>query len=80
MNQKNLVTATGKNRLDILSRITSLYLQRHINVDSVILEKNENDEALYKVYSEAPEETIKLIVSQINKIIDIKTVNYSYKF
>ena len=81
MNQKNLVTATGKNRLDILSRINSLYLQRHIEVESVILEKgNNNEDALYKVYSEAPEETIKLIVNQINKIVDIKSVNYSYKF
>ena len=80
MNQKNLVIATGKNRLDILSRITSLYLQRHINVNSVVLENNNNDEALYKIYSDAPEETIKVIVNQINKIIDIKSVNYSYKF
>lgn len=80
MKQKNLVTAIGKNRLDILSRITSLYLQRHITVDSVILENNNPDEALYKIYSDAPEETIKVIVNQINKIVDIKAVNYSYKF
>lgn len=65
------VTATGKNKLEILNRITSLYLQRHIVTESVQLESLEDNQASYKVVALTNLETIETIVHQIENIVGI---------
>lgn len=75
---KIMVTATGKNRLEILSRITSLYIQRHIQVESLVLEQGEDGNGMYKICATTSEDSILKIVNQISNIIDISKVEYSY--
>lgn len=70
------VTATGKNKLEILNRITSLYLQRHIKAESVQLESLEDNQASYKVVAVTNLETIETIVHQIENIVGIDTTEY----
>lgn len=73
-----LVTAVGKNRLEILGRITALYLQRHIPVESLVLEQSKDGNGYYKICAVAPEESIVKIVNQIGNIVDISRVEYTY--
>ncbi len=75
--QKFVVTAVGKNRLEILNRIASLYLQRNIPVESFILSKDRDGNSRYKICAQAPESSIIKIVNQINNIVDISKVDYS---
>lgn len=77
MDTKNfLITAIGEKHLDILSRITTLFMQRHIMVDSVLLETNEDDTGTYKVQLTTTEESVKSIIYKIQNIIGITTVEY----
>ena len=71
------VTATGKNKLEILNRITSLYLQRHIKAESVQLESLKDGKASYKVVAVTNLETIETIVHQIENIVGIESTKYS---
>lgn len=74
--QKFTVTAFGKNRVDILNRITSLYLQRNIPVESFTLSQSENGESKYQICAQTSEEAIIRIVNQMNNIIDLRSVQY----
>lgn len=71
------VTAFGKNRIDILNRITSLYLQKNIAVESFVLSQEENGESKYQICAETSKEAIERIVSQMNNIIEIRRVDYA---
>lgn len=76
--EKYTVTAVGKNRLDILNRISTLYLQKRIPVESLVYAKTSNEYGEYKItcYSESSD-IIERIVNQINNIIDITRVSYT---
>ena len=75
--QKFTVTAFGKNRVDVLNRITSLYLQKNIPVESFMLSQSENGESRYQICSNASEELIVRIVNQMNNIVDLTSVQYA---
>ena len=75
--QKYTVTALGKNRIDILNRITSLYLQKNIAVESFVLSQEEDGESKYQICAETSLEAIERIVNQMSNIIDIRSVRYS---
>ncbi len=74
--QKFTVTAVGKNKLDVLNRITSLYLQRNIPVESFVLSRLDSGESKYQICAQTSEESIIRIVNQMNNIIDLRSVNY----
>ncbi len=75
--KKYTVTAVGKNGLDIMSRICSLYLQKQIVVESFSLKQQDNDCAQYQICANTSENTIERLVKQISNIIDIESVEYS---
>lgn len=75
--QKFTVTAFGKNRVDVLNRITSLYLQRNILVESFVLSQSDNGESRYQICAQTSEEAIMRIVNLMNNIIDLRSVQYS---
>lgn len=75
--QKFVVTAIGKNRLEILNRITSLYLQRHIPVEHFELSQAEDGNSRYQICALTSEASIVKIVNQMSNIVDIQSVNYS---
>lgn len=78
MEQKKItVTAIGKNKLDILNRITSLYLQKNIPVESFMLSQADNGDSKYQICVNTSEDAIVRIVNQMNNIIDLKSVQYT---
>lgn len=75
METKNYtVTAFGKNKLETLSRITTLYLQRHIPVESFSMEKMADGNGKFEISAKASESSIERIVKQIKSIVDITRV------
>ncbi len=76
MIQKYTVTAEGEGRLDILSRISMLFMQRHINVESLTYKPLESQTSKYEVCALATETTISKVVSQMKHIEGLNNINY----
>lgn len=70
------VMAEGRGRLDILNRISVLYSQRHISVESLSFSPLGNGESLYRLCAVTDENTIRQVVSQMGRIIDLHRVDY----
>ena len=77
MIQKYTVTAEGEGRLDIVSRISMLFMQRHINVESLTYKPHEGQISKYQVCALATEETISKVVSQMKHIEGLDNINYN---
>ncbi len=71
------VMAEGEGRLDILNRISMLYSQRHIAVQSLTFAPLGNGESRYSLCAVTDENTIRQVVSQMSRIIDIHKVVWS---
>ena len=71
--EKFTVKAEGKDRLDILNRISTLYLQKRIQVESLEFTRTAPEQGEYKItcFSDS-KELIERIVSQINNIVEIR--------
>ena len=76
MIQKYTVTAQGEGRLDIVSRISMLFLQRHIPVESLTFHPLDGVQSQYQVCATAREETIKKVVAQMRHIEGLDTIAY----
>ena len=76
MIQKFTVTAEGEGRLDIVSRISMLFLQRHIDVESMTYMPLEGMVSRYQVCALAKEDTIRKVVAQMEHIEGLKTISY----
>ena len=70
--EKYTVMAEGKDRLDVLNRISTLYLQKRIEVESFEFSRTAPQQGEYKItcWSEK-NEVIERIVNQINNIVEI---------
>lgn len=75
--KKYKVMAEGLGRLDILNRISVLYCQRHIPVESLSFSSLGNGESLYSLCAVTDEDTIQKVVSQMSRIIDLRKVKYT---
>lgn len=80
MEKKNItVTAVGKNRLDILNRITLLFIQRNIPVRNLEYTELESPEySKFTIHSYTNEDSINKIVNQIRNIVEISQVEYTF--
>ena len=76
MIQKYTVTAQGEGRLDIVSRISMLFLQRHIDVESLTYNPVEGMVSRYQVCALAKEDTIRKIVAQMEHIEGLSQISY----
>ena len=76
MIQKYTVTAQGEGRLDIVSRISMLFLQRHIEVESLTFQPMEGAKSQYQVCAVAREDTIKKVVAQMHHIEGLDAIAY----
>lgn len=76
MIQKFTITAVGESRLDIVSRISMLFLQRHIDVESLTFMPMEGLESRYQVCALSKEETIRKVVGQMEHIEGLKKISY----
>ncbi len=71
------IVADGAGRLDILSRITLLFSQRHVDVENLTFSTNSDQDSRYCVCAFATEDTINKITGQMAHIIGIRKVSYS---
>ena len=76
MIQKYTVTAEGEGRLDIVSRISMLFLQRHIDVESLSYMPVEGQVSRYQVCALANEETIIKVVAQMRHIEGLTEITF----
>ena len=76
MIQKYTVTAEGEGRLDIVSRISMLFMQRHIDVESLTYMPLEGMVSRYQVCALVKEETIRKVVAQMEHIEGLNKINY----
>ena len=76
MIKKYIIEAEGEGRLDIVSRISMLFMQRHIDVESLSYEPLEGVMSSYKVCALAKEEVIRKVVAQMEHIEGLKMIKY----
>ena len=76
MIQKFTVTAEGESRLDIVSRVAMLFLQRHIDVESLTFMPLEGLQSRYQVTALAKEDTIRKVVAQMAHIEGLDRISY----
>ena len=76
MIRKYIITAEGESRLDIVSRISMLFMQRHIDVESLSYEPLDGVGSSYKVCVLAKEEVIRKVVAQMEHIEGLKMIKY----
>ena len=76
MIQKYTVTAQGERRLDIVSRISMLFLQRHIDVESFTFMPLEGGISRYEVCAISKEDVIRKVVAQMQHIEGLTEISY----
>ena len=76
MIQKYTVTAQGERRLDIVGRISMLFLQRHIDVESLNYMPLEGLKSRYQVCALAKEDVIRKVVAQMEHIEGLEKISY----
>ena len=78
---KYVVDALVRNRLDILNRITSLFIVKNLPVLSVLFSATENNMAVINLICLCPKEDImKRIMNQANNFVDISEIYYTKTF
>ncbi len=76
--KKFTVTAVGKNRLDVLNRISTLYIQKQIPVESLSYQNTSAESGKYQIVCfSTREDAIKRIVDQISNYVDISQAYYT---
>ena len=75
--QRFTVTAEGLGRLEVLNRISVLYIQRHIPVEQMHFQPIDAKASRFVVCAFTTEDTIRRVVGQMNNIIEINNVTYS---
>jgi len=73
--QEFIVTAFTENQAGVLNRITAVYLRRKINIESLkVSESSTKGISMFVISAITTEDTIKVIVKQIKKIIEVLDV------
>lgn len=76
--KKFSMTAEGEPRMDIVSRISILYMQRHIPVESLSYSPLDGQKSFIKVCAFSDEGTIRKLMGQIGHIEGLHAVNYEF--
>ncbi len=72
-----IVVAFANNQISVLNRITSAYLKRHINIESLnVSESFIKGVSMVVVSSNTTQDIIEKIVNQLANIIDVLNVDY----
>lgn len=80
MIHKYIVTAEGESRLDIVSRISMLFMRRHIDVESLTYLPMAGCTSCYRVCALAREETIRQVIGQMEHIEGLSAVRYEESY
>ena len=72
MKQEYIVIAFTENQIGVLNRITSLYLRRKINIESLkVSESSIKGISMFVISAFSTAETMDLLVKQLRNIIDV---------
>ena len=76
--ERYIVTAEGKDRLDVLNRLSTLFLQKRLEVENFEFSRTAPQQGEYKItcYSDK-QDMIERLVSQINNIVEIRKAYYT---
>ena len=79
MEKKNYtVSVYTENNIGLLSRISAIFLKRHINIESITASKSEVKEVMrFVIVVQASEEQVRKIVGQIEKQIEVIKAFYN---
>ena len=79
MEKKNYtVSVYTENNIGLLSRISAIFLKRHINIESITASKSEVKEVMrFVIVVQATEEQVRKIVGQIEKQIEVIKAFYN---
>lgn len=77
MKREYIVVAFVNNQISVLNRITSAYLKRHINIESLnVYESYIKGVSTVVISAITTNQTIKMIVNQLANSVDILNVDY----
>jgi acetolactate synthase-1/3 small subunit len=77
MKREYIVVANVNNQISVLNRITSAYLKRHINIESLNVSGSYiKGVSTVMISAITTAETIERIVNQLGNIIDVHSVDY----
>ncbi len=77
MKRKYIVVAFIDNQISVLNRITSAYLKRHINIDSLnVSESHIKGVSTIVISARTNVETVERIVSELYNMIDVRSADY----
>jgi len=80
MKREYIVVAFVNNQISVLNRITSAYLKRHINIESLnVSESYIKGVSTVVISAITTKETIEMIVNQLANAIDILNVDFYLK-
>ena len=75
---KYIVDALVRNRLDILNRITALFIVKNLEVLNVTFNATDDNMAIINLICLCPDENImKRIINQSNNFVDIARIYYT---
>jgi len=75
---KYFLNVLVRDRLDILNRITTLFIQKYLPVESVSYNSTADNMAVINLICFCPDENImKRIVNQANTMVDVSEVYYT---
>ncbi|MCF0173304.1 MAG: hypothetical protein HUJ91_06210 [Bacteroidales bacterium] len=78
---KYILDVLVRNRIEILNRVTNLFIVKNLPVQSVLYSVTSNDMAIINLICFCPDEEImKRIIRQANNIVDISEVYYTKVF
>ncbi|OFX80338.1 MAG: hypothetical protein A2X17_00475 [Bacteroidetes bacterium GWF2_41_61] len=80
MNREYIVVAFVNNQISVLNRITSAYLKREINIESLnVSESFVKGISTVVISAITTADTIERIVNQLGNVIDVLQVDYYYQ-
>ena len=68
------ITAVIENRVAVLNKITSAFLKRHVNIESLNTERTTPEAVTITVVAHAPHETVQRLTAQLGSMWDVISV------
>lgn len=76
-NKEYIISVFSENQAGVLNRITAVFLRRKINIESLkVSETSIKGISMFTIVASTTENTMKLLIHQIEKIIDVIRAEY----
>ncbi|MCL2561416.1 MAG: hypothetical protein FWE10_03725 [Rikenellaceae bacterium] len=68
------ITAVIENRIAVLNKITSAFLKRHVNIESLNTEKTTPEAITITIMAHVPQETMQRLAAQLGSMWDVISI------